>query len=179
MTGGGDGETGPGYARGKTAETGRMEIELQAAPARRAMAVGVLYGFGGVALYSALSDTPGLAWSAALLTLGLCGMAAGETLRRATRHALRLDETGLVDSTGVVLARWEDIIGVERGSFSLKPSNGFTLRLARAGARAWKPGMWWRFGHRLGVGGVTSAAAAKAMAEAIEMRLGDRAAPIP
>ncbi|WP_341211559.1 hypothetical protein [uncultured Limimaricola sp.] len=156
-----------------------MEIELQAAPARRAMAVGVLYGFGGMALYTALADTPGIAWSAALLALGLGGLAAGETLRRATRRALRLDETGLVDSAGHVLARWEDIVAIERGSFSLKPSNGFTLRLARPGARAWKPGMWWRLGHRLGVGGVTSAGAAKAMAEAIEIRLSDRAAPIP
>ena len=156
-----------------------MRIELRAAQARRAMAVGVLYGFGGVAVYTAVADVPGLLWSVALLALGLGGMAAGEMLRRATRRALCLDETGLVDSAGRVLARWDDIVGIERSSFSLRPSNGFTLRLTRPGARAWQPGMWWRLGHRLGVGGVTPARETRAMAEAIELRLADRAAPIP
>ena len=156
-----------------------MQIELRAAPARRAMAVGVLYGFGGVAVYTALSETSGLAWTAALLALGAAGLGAGEALRRATRLSLRLDDAGLTDSTGTVLAHWQDIVAIERGSFSLKPSNGFTLRLARPGARAWRPGLWWRMGHRLGVGGVTSAQDTKAMAQAIEIRLADRVSPLP
>ncbi|EYD72704.1 hypothetical protein Lokhon_01507 [Limimaricola hongkongensis DSM 17492] len=156
-----------------------MEIELRAEPARRAMAVGVLYGFGGLCVYTALAQTAQIGWSAALLGLGVAGLCAGEALRRATRRVLRLDDAGLRDSDGTVLAAWENIVAIERGSLSLKPTNGFTLRLARPAARAWRPGLWWRFGHRLGVGGVTSARATKAMAQAIEIRLADRAAPIP
>lgn len=156
-----------------------MKIELRAAPARRAMAVGVLYGFGGVATYTALSEASGFVWAVALLCLGAAGLGAGEALRRATRLGLQLDEAGLSDSAGTLLAPWQDIVAIERGSFSLRPSNGFTLRLAKPGARAWRPGLWWRLGHRLGVGGVTSANETKAMAQAIEIRLADRVAPLP
>ncbi|MGX9854300.1 hypothetical protein ACR03S_02490 [Limimaricola variabilis] len=151
-----------------------MEFELRAAPARRAMAVGVLYVFGGLAVHTALTQADGVLWVAALLALGAGGLAAGEALRRATRLVLRLDETGLSASDGTLLAGWQDIAGIDRGSFSLKPSNGFTLRLTRPMARGWRPGMWWRLGHRLGIGGVTPAPQTKAMAEAIESRLAQR-----
>jgi hypothetical protein len=41
------------------------------------------------------------------------------------------------------------------------------LRLSDKAPRAWYPGLWWRMGRRVGIGGVTSAAQTKAMAEII------------
>lgn len=79
--------------------------------------------------------------------------------------------------TGRPLALMEDIQEIERGMFALKPSNGFVVRLKTKAAPAWAPGLWWRTGRRLGVGGVTSAGAAKAMADLLALRLqgGDEA----
>ncbi|HAR51528.1 MAG TPA: hypothetical protein DCS45_06565, partial [Roseovarius nubinhibens] len=48
-----------------------------------------------------------------------------------------------------------------------KPSNGFIVILKEAQKPRWEPGMWWRLGRRVGIGGVTGAAEAKAMAEVI------------
>ena len=77
------------------------------------------------------------------------------------------------DSSGTVLARIDEIRSVVRGTFALKPSNGFTLVLNSKKPRAWMPGLWWRLGRRVGVGGVTNAGQAKFMAERISMMIKD------
>ena len=63
---------------------------------------------------------------------------------------------------------------VDRGLFAFKPSNGFVVVLSQGGWRGWAPGLWWRLGRRLGVGGVTSAAQAKAMAEILSIEIARR-----
>ncbi len=151
-----------------------MEIRLQASPARRVVAVGVLYALGGLSVYSALNGQVALPWSLLTMGLGVLAVLAGEALRRATALSLVLDHEGLRDSSGQVLALWDDIAAIDRGSFSIKPSNGFTLRLKRPGSRVWKPGLWWRLGRRIGVGGVTGAQPTKVMAEAIDIRIAKR-----
>ena len=80
------------------------------------------------------------------------------------------------DSTSVVppVAAWDDIARVERGAFALRPSNGFLLHLHAPGPRAWAPGLWWRLGRRLGVGGVTAAGQSKGMAEILTAMLVER-----
>jgi hypothetical protein len=64
---------------------------------------------------------------------------------------------------------------VERGAFAFKPSNGFLVRLDKPLGRGWAPGLWWRLGRLLGVGGVTSASQSKAMAEILSLELARRA----
>jgi hypothetical protein len=61
----------------------------------------------------------------------------------------------------------DQIRSVERGVFAFKPSNGFTIRLKSKAPAAWQPGLWWRAGRSVGVGGVTSSTPAKFMAEQI------------
>lgn len=79
-----------------------------------------------------------------------------------------LFETG----SGRVLARLENIKRLDRGALAFKPSSGFLIVLkVRDGSNAWVPGIWWRVGRHVGVGGVVPSHAAKFMAEIIEMRL--------
>ncbi|MCR8723680.1 hypothetical protein [Frigidibacter sp. ROC022] len=98
------------------------------------------------------------------LLLGLWRATAGAVLLRASG---RLETSG-----GRVLALPDEIASVETGAFAVRPSNGFMLRLrsTRRGP-GWAPGLWWRLGRRLGVGGLADAAEVKAMASALKARL--------
>ncbi len=82
-----------------------------------------------------------------------------------------LSETG----DGRVLAELDNIKRIERGALAFKPSSGFLIVLkAKAGPNAWVPGMWWRLGRHVGVGGIVPSHAGKFMAEMIEMRVAAR-----
>jgi hypothetical protein len=65
---------------------------------------------------------------------------------------------------------------VDRGTFAFKPSNGFLLRTETRQPRLWQPGLYWRTGRRIGVGGITRAAESKALADLIAIKLAERAA---
>ena len=62
---------------------------------------------------------------------------------------------------GPSLHNLKNIARVERGLFAFKPSNGFLILLNNPMSRAWHPGLWWRFGRRIGIGGVTPQAEGK------------------
>lgn len=141
---------------------------LRVSALRRWAGLVVVFGLGALLLYVAMARPPAaLGWRVFLLGLGVITLMLGEGMRRATALSLHLSAEALTDSAGRVLARIDEIRGIERGMFALKPSNGFTIKLKAPGPRAWAPGVWWRLGRRLGVGGVTSAAEAKAMAEVL------------
>ena len=106
-----------------------------------------------------------------MLAFGVVMLWQAERLRRSTTVTIELTATELRDSAGTVLARIDEVQSVERGTFAFKPSNGFTLVLNSKKPRAWLPGLWWRFGRRVGVGGVTNAGQAKFMAERINMMI--------
>ncbi len=143
-----------------------------ASPGRRIFACMVLFSLGGLVLYIAFVSPPSAGWLIFLLAFGVGALWLAELMRRATTMTVSLTETDLRDSSGAVLAKMDEISGVERGVFAfLKPSNGFTLLLNTKKPRAWAPGLWWRVGRRVGVGGVTSAGQAKLMAEHIALRL--------
>ncbi|WP_019955616.1 hypothetical protein [Yoonia vestfoldensis] len=144
---------------------------VHASEGRRYFACGVIYGLGGLLIYTALARPPDLFWLIFLLGFGGAMLWLGERLRRATRLGIVLTETDLRDTDGTVLARMEDIVLVDRGALAMKPANGFTLVLKTRQPRGWSPGMWWRIGKRVGVGGVTAAGPAKFMAEQIALRI--------
>ncbi len=75
---------------------------------------------------------------------------------------------------GRVLAEIANIRRVDRGAFAFKPSNGFLLSLKAAGPVAWVPGLWWRRGRQVGVGGLVPANQARLVAEMIAMDLARR-----
>lgn len=146
---------------------------VQASPARRVFAYGVQFGLGALLIYLTLVQPPAFHWMVFMLVFGILMLWQAERMRRATQVILELTETELRDSTGTVLARIDEIDSVNRGVFALKPSNGFTLVLDNKKPRAWLPGLWWRFGRRVGVGGVTNAGQSKFMAERISMMIDD------
>ena len=155
---------------------GAEVARLTVSPARRVFGLGVMLALAGLVLWLGLAGVEGggFAVRGAMVLLGLGVLAAAVRMQRATQRALILTETVLVDTAGVVLTRVDDIEGVDRGTFAFKPSNGFLLKTRTKGTRAWQPGLYWRFGRRIGVGGVAQAAQAKAMADALTVVLVER-----
>ncbi|WP_157056470.1 hypothetical protein [Pseudorhodobacter aquimaris] len=103
----------------------------------------------------------------AVLGAGVLLFYGGYRMWVATRIGLVLTQTALRDSDGRLLAEVANIREVSRGAFAFKPTHGFSLILVKGRGGAWAPGLWWRLGTRLGVGGVTPAQPARYMAEAI------------
>ncbi|MCZ4353332.1 hypothetical protein O4H61_12455 [Roseovarius aestuarii] len=152
-------------------------MTVRASGPRRYFGIATLMTLGVILIYLAVFRPPSeLGLQVFLIALGLVVLWLGEKLRRATRLALELTRNELRCSNGEVLARVEDMQALDRGVFAYKPSNGFLLRLSDKGPRRWEPGMWWRTGRRLGVGGVAAAPQTKAMAEMISAMIAEREA---
>lgn len=144
---------------------------LRAANARRVFGAGMLGLLGLLLIWLGIEARPAFGWSLVLVAFGAAVLWMMRRLWLATSGQVVMTEEGLFDQDGRPLALMEDIAGIERGMFALKPSNGFVVRLKTKAPSAWAPGLWWRMGRRLGVGGVTSAGAAKAMADILALRL--------
>ena len=154
-------------------EDARILATLTASAPRRGLAVTVL-GLLTVMLIWLAGVTPAeLPWKLVLLCFGLAAGWATLSMWRATAVGLLLTEEGIVQTDGRVVAEMEQIVSVDRSVFAMKPSNGFTVRLAARHSVSWAPGLWWRYGRRLGVGGVTSASQAKQMADILAIYLSD------
>ncbi|KNG92656.1 hypothetical protein [Pseudaestuariivita atlantica] len=156
--------------------SGELLAEVAASTPRRMLGVGVLASLGVVLLWTAFNTPPAtLSLLLLLLVGGVAALFGAVRMWRATEGRLALTTDGLFDPDGKCLAGWEDMDRVDRGMLAFKPSNGFMLTLKSPGARAWRPGLFWQLGRRIGVGGVTAAAQAKAMADLISIRLAERA----
>ena len=147
---------------------------IKASPGRRILGVGSLWILSLMVIYVAIVRPPELGWQLFLFALGGVSIWIAEQMRRSTAVTLELTRHELRDSAGVVLARMDEVTGIDRGMFAFKPSNGFLLRLNRNKPRAWRPGLWWSLGSRIGVGGMTPAHQAKFMAEIIATLLAER-----
>ncbi|WP_291833990.1 hypothetical protein [Limimaricola sp.] len=151
-------------------------IIMRAAPSpfRRVFAWTVLMVLGALLIWFGVVEAAPAAVRAALVTGGAMAIWAGERLRRLTWLMLVLTDTELRDGEGRVLARIDAIDRVERGAFAMKPPNGFLLMMKEPGPRVWVPGIWWRMGRRVGVGGMLPPHLAKHMAETIGLMLIER-----
>lgn len=148
---------------------------VSASAPRRMMGIVVLAVLGGLLIYAGLAQPPQvLGWQLILLAAGGVTLYLAERMRRASVVTLELTREALRDSDGQVLARLDQIETVNRGIFAFKPSNGFVLTTRQSQPRHWNPGLWWRFGRHIGVGGVTPAAQTKFMAELIQNLLDER-----
>lgn len=141
---------------------------------RRMFACGVLFMLGGLIIYIAVLPPFKIALTPLLLAMGIGTIVIGDKLRRATLLSVLLTADDVRASDGRILAQIKDIAEVNRGAFAFKPTHGFTLVLAQSAPRSWAPGMWWRIGRRLGVGGVTASGQTKFMAEQIALRIAQR-----
>jgi len=136
------------------------------------IAVSMLAALGGVLIYVAFSNPPASqVWRAGFVLVGIGALVVADLLRRATQIRIVMTHEVIRDTSGRVLCRVDDIALVEKSAFAFKPSNGFSIITKKPQSRVWAPGLWWRFGRRIGVGGVTSAAEAKFMADIISLEL--------
>ncbi len=140
---------------------------VEASTPRRWIGVGMLSVVGILVIYVAFARPPELAWQAFLMVIGAGSLWLAYRMWIATEDAIELTETELRTQSGQVIARLDQIESVDRGTFAFKPSNGFLLRTRTSAQNTWAPGLWWRLGRRIGIGGMTSAAEAKFMSEAL------------
>ncbi len=129
---------------------------------------------GGLLLFAAARGNAGSLFAMIVLIV-VSGFAflAAHSIYKTRDKSISLTQEGLFDETGHRLCSIQKIASVDRSFSAFKPSNGFVLRLKEPMDRAWVPGLWWRYGKSLGVGGITSPSHAKAMANAIELLLDD------
>ena len=146
-------------------------VELSIAPARHYVFLGALAALAILIMARSAISEAGIVPRAILFVVGAFLLWQAEKLRRAPAITLKLTDDGLVQHDGVVVARWDQIKRIDHGALAIKPSNGFMLLLNEKLPRAWVPGLWWRLGRRVGVGGTAYAGAAKFMAEQIALRL--------
>lgn len=151
-------------------------LRLHPSAGRRILALASLYALclltGWLAFTAA--QRLGFVW-----TIGLTGFAVlvgymAERMRKATQGAIELVDEGLRDTTGAWLAQYDQIRNVQRGTFAFKPSNGFTIELRDRADRGWAPGLWWRFGRRVGVGGTLSGRETRFLAETMALTLAQK-----
>jgi hypothetical protein len=131
-------------------------LVLAASPGRRAIGVGSVGALGLMLLWVALSQTLTPQWQVALVAMGLGALWLARRMWRATAAWLVLERDALTSSDGRVLARMDDVVAVARGAF------------------VWEPGLWWRIGRRVGVGGVTPGTPARLIAELMQERIARR-----
>lgn len=147
---------------------------ISASAARRVLGASILAALGCLLVWIAFTTPPALGWQILLVAIGVTALAGTARLWQATTDRVELTAEVLRDSSGRVLARVEDIVRVDRGAFAFKPSNGFVVITRMSQPRGWAPGLWWRLGRRIGVGGVTNAGEAKFMAETLGLMLAER-----
>ncbi|GAA6207140.1 hypothetical protein NBRC116601_04330 [Cognatishimia sp. WU-CL00825] len=135
---------------------------------RRWMAVFMQALLGALVIYVAFDTPPALPGQVFLLVLGGAALWLAQRTYFATSGYIELTREGLWDSRGMPIVALSEITKVERGTFALKPSSGFTLHLKNKAPGQWMPGLWWRWRRRVGIGGTASGADTKSMAQIIE-----------
>jgi hypothetical protein len=141
---------------------------------RRYFGTGVLYALGFVLVWICFVQPPS---AVAVLFLLLCAAVAiygGYSMWVKTARKIELTEQELRMSDGTTICRIEDIHKVDRSFFAFKPSNGFLISMKTRHPYAWAPGLWWRVGKRVGIGGVVSGAESKMMADTMSAMLAVR-----
>ena len=134
---------------------------------RTATGMFVMGALGLLLLRTALGQP--IVSQALMVAGGLAALALALAMWRGQGDSLHWTQAGLTDSGGRVIAARDAIVRVDRNPMALKPSNGFTLHMADRQDRAWQPGLYWRIGRRVGVGGLTSPGVAKALADRIAL----------
>ncbi len=145
---------------------------------RRLFATGALGALGVLTLWLLFANPPStVVLQAVLIALGLLFLIMAMRLWAATARAVILTKDGLFDTSGTTIATMDQIQSVDRGLFAFKPSNGFVAVTCKPLGRGWAPGLWWRVGRRIGIGGVTPASQGKGMADMLAVILAERAGP--
>ncbi|MFK7835385.1 MAG: hypothetical protein AB8B60_04130 [Sulfitobacter sp.] len=141
---------------------------------RRILGLTSLGLLGVLLIYIAFARPPSVGWQVFLLVVGAASLWVTDAMRRATASVIELTPKELRDADGTVIARVDDIVGMDRGFFAFKPSNGFLLKTRSGEGRTWRPGLWWRMGRRVGIGGMTPGSQTKFMSEVLSAMMATR-----
>ena len=148
---------------------------LEPSLGRRWLGVIAATALGGLLIWHGAFNMEARGISRGLVVVfGLACLWQAQWNLRVTSTGLVLTRAGIFDGQGRLITPLDNILEVDRGILSFKPSNGFLLRLRDPEPSGWAPGLYWRFGRRLGIGGATAPAQNKAMAEAIEVQIMER-----
>lgn len=147
---------------------------VQASAGRRGLGMGCLVLLGGLLIYMAFARPPAFHWQIFLIGVGAGALWCADAMRRATASMVELTPEVLRDGDGTVIARVDQIEGIDRGFFAFKPSNGFLLKLKTSEGRVWRPGLWWRLGRRVGIGGMTPGSQTKFMSEILAAMMAEK-----
>lgn len=150
-----------------TSETDPVLQSLSASRLRLFSILALLLIFAAIMVQIAVElPSDRLATKAGLALLGAVLIWQAVRVWSSSRHRIELTPTGLRWSkTGAYLARIEDIRDVNTSIIAFRPATGFLVILNAPAPAATAPGLWWRVGKRIGIGGVTAKYEAKAMAE--------------
>ncbi len=143
--------------------------------ARRLLATGTTGGLGVVMVWlAATHPAPSAALLAGLGALALLSFTGAALVWRATALGLELTREELRDTGGRQLFALDDVAEIEKGLLAWKPAGGFAVVLHDAKPRIWVPGLWWRVGRRVMIGGATNGGEAKAMADLMRAEIDRR-----
>lgn len=145
-------------------------------PARRVVAVGFVTALAVIVWTVAGARPPehfGYMLFLVFFGAGCLWLAYG--MWRASAHEIELTRSELRETGGRVLCRVDNVARVDRGAFAFKPAGGFLIRLKEPeGAWVYAPGVWWRAGRTLAVGGVTARQDGKNVADMLIVMLVER-----
>ena len=147
---------------------------VAASAPRRWTGVGMLVTVGALVIYVALASPPELGWQVFLLVSGAAAFWLARRMWYATEDRIELTQSQLRTGSGQLICNIEDVEGVDRGVFAFKPSNGFLVITHARSSNQWAPGLWWRVGRRIGIGGMTAAAETKYMSEMLSAMLAEK-----
>tara|TARA_R110002074_G_scaffold9804_7_gene38256 strand:- start:7252 stop:7743 length:492 start_codon:yes stop_codon:yes gene_type:complete len=147
---------------------------VRASRGRRFLGLTSLSLLGLSLLYIAFARSPELVWQVFLIAVAAAALWCADAMRRGTASAVELTETELRDADGTLIARVADIESMDRGVFAFKPSNGFLVKTKSTDGRIWRPGLWWRVGRRIGIGGMTPGHQTKFMSEILAAMIAER-----
>lgn len=120
------------------------------------------------------SERPAMKFLA--FALGFVSVIQAVFFWRATAVAIELTAQVLRESgpNGRILARVADIEKIDSSAFSYRPASGFLILLKTPAPMMVAPGMWWRRGRKIGIGGVTAKAHSKILAAALQELITER-----
>lgn len=145
-------------------------------PARRIVAVGFIVSLALIVwIVAAMRPPEHFGYMLFLVFFGAGCFWLAYGMWHASAREIELTRSELREVGGRVLCTLDNVQRVDRGAFAFKPAGGFLIRLKQPeGPRVYAPGVWWRAGRTLAVGGVTARQDGKNVADMMIVMMVER-----